>query len=398
VRPSYKTKVSRQNITNMSASIYTADKKFDFHKLILTPPTVMSGGNYFIRYVMDGAPLYIQPPKCKTKGGVAKSGKRHYTDLLFTNENADFIQWMEDLETHTCNAIYENRTKWFETEMDLTDVENYFASPLKIYKSGKFYLARTNISTRLGKISLKIYNEAEEEVEADTVDENTEIVTILEVQGIKCSARSFQIEMEVKQMMTVSPKELLFEKCLLGNKKGKESQDINQTNVLVQDTAVKESEDEEAKENEEEEAKEHEEETEEHEEETEEHEEETEEKLLDQEAAGISQTLDKEDLPTSELLDFKSLEEPPILENFEFDLTLDKVAETDIVQIKERNEVYYEKYREARKKAKIARNLALRAYLEAKQIKQTYMLDDESEDSADDTFWENHENMDYKTI
>ena len=40
-------------------------------------------------------------------------------------------------------------------------------------------------------------------------------------------------------------------------------------------------------------------------------------------------------------------------------------------------------YREARRKAKIARNLALSSYLEAKRIKNTYMLDNmkDSDDS-----------------
>lgn len=353
----------------MTTQIHDPTSKFDFKNLVVTPPTVISGGNYFIRYVMGGAPLYIQPPKCKTRGGIVKSGKRAYTDLLFTNENSEFIQWMENLEMHTCNAIYANREKWFETEMELSDVENYFASPLKIYKSGKFYIARTNISTRLGKISLKIYNEEEQEQEAETIQENTEVVTILEVQGIKCSARSFQIEMEIKQMMTVSPKELLFETCLLGNKKTttvSDSVDRNSNTVANCNGGALAS------------------------------------QVRD---CGVEPNLVDHDEPTSAIkkeddeglaeinsqLDFKSLEAPPILEDFEFDLTLEKVPETETVQIKERTDVYYEKYRDARKKAKIARNLALRAYLEAKQIKKTYMLDDEdSDNSEEDRFFENH--------
>jgi hypothetical protein len=41
-------------------------------------------------------------------------------------------------------------------------------------------------------------------------------------------------------------------------------------------------------------------------------------------------------------------------------------------------------YREARRKAKVARDLALSSYLEAKRIKNTYMLDDiEDSDSSD---------------
>ena len=354
----------------MTTQIHDPASKFDFKNLVLTPPTVINGGNYFIRYVMSGAPLYIQPPKCKTRGGIVKSGKRAYTDLLFTNENAEFIQWMENLEVHTCNAIYANREKWFETEMELSDVENYFASPLKIYKSGKFYIARTNISTRLGKISLKIYNEEEEEQEAETIQENTDVVTILEVQGIKCSARSFQIEMEIKQMMTVSPKELLFETCLLGNKKTATVSDIVNCNS---DTDAKSKV------------------------------EPLSSSVCEDPNCGVEPNLADRAEPTPQAqkdnvlaeihseLDFKSLEAPPILEDFEFDLTLDKVPETETVQIKERTDVYYEKYRDARKKAKIARNLALRAYLEAKQIKKTYMLEDEdSDNSEEDRFFENH--------
>jgi hypothetical protein len=339
----------------MTTQIHDPTSNFNFKNLVLSPPTVITGGNYFIRYAMSGAPLYIQPPKCRTKGGIATSGKRAHTDLLFTNENSEFIQWMENLETHTCNAIYANREKWFETEMELSDVENYFASPMKIYKSGKFYLARANISTRLGKISLKIYNEDEEEQDAETIHENTDVVTILEVQGIKCSARSFQIEMEIKQMMTVSPKELLFETCLLGNKKAMSLSNtdklppISPENVSL--VAECESVEEEATSNE-------------------------------------ASVMDESDEINT--MDFKSLEVVPILEDFEFELTLDKVTETDTVQIKERNDVYYDKYRDARQKAKVARNLALRAYLEARQIKELYMLDAaDSEDSEEERFFEN---------
>ena len=50
--------------------------------------------------------------------------------------------------------------------------------------------------------------------------------------------------------------------------------------------------------------------------------------------------------------------------------------------LKKPNEVYYEIYKAARKKAKHMRRIAVEAYLEAKNIKTKYALDemDESED------------------
>ena len=93
------------------------------------------------------------------------------------------------------------------------DIENYFTAPLKLYKSGKFYISRVNITTNLGKPTLKIYNEEEQLVSIDDVNDKMNIMSILEIKGIKCSATCFQIDIDVKQMMVLKP-ENLFDSCL----------------------------------------------------------------------------------------------------------------------------------------------------------------------------------------
>ena len=47
--------------------------------------------------------------------------------------------------------------------------------------------------------------------------------------------------------------------------------------------------------------------------------------------------------------------------------------------------MYYKMYEEARQKAKVARDLALSAYLEANRIKNKYMLDDVLDSSSDES-------------
>jgi hypothetical protein len=46
----------------------------------------------------------------------------------------------------------------------------------------------------------KIFKESNETVDIENI---TKIITILEIQGVKCSAKSFQIDIEVKQMMVL---------------------------------------------------------------------------------------------------------------------------------------------------------------------------------------------------
>jgi hypothetical protein len=357
--------------------IYDTNDKFDFEKLVLSNPILLNG-NYFIRFSINGrSNLYIQPPKCKTRQGIIKAGKKYYSDLMFTNENDQFIRWMENLETHCQKFIYANREKWFEGTMEMHDIENYFTSPMKIFKSGKFYIVRTNINAQLGKPGLKIYDENEKEVEFETITENTDIVTILEFQGIKCSARSFQIEIELKQVMTLKPKNL-FEKCIIKTNDG--LQHISQVNTQIEDnyevqqeinlaTTCQEEQIDGVSSEETKDIV-------------------TEYNPIEEQVSRILEThdiaavLENEAPPDLEKENVQTifLETPEIQE---VDFNMDELSSTETVQIKKRNEVYYEMYREARRKAKIARDLALSSYLEAKRIKNTYMLDDikDSDDS-----------------
>jgi hypothetical protein len=201
-------------------AIQEPNHNFNFEKLLLSPPLSISSGNHFIKYSFNNSPLYIQTPKCKIKQGIMKIGKKMFCDLVFSIENEGFTHWLENLENYSQTYIFEKREKWFETSLEKHDIENSFASPIKLIKSGKYFTLRSNIPTILGKHSLKIYNESEQLVELEDLKEESSIVSVLEIQGIKCSTRGFQIDVEIKQLLVLNPVDI-FQKCVLlhGNKK-----------------------------------------------------------------------------------------------------------------------------------------------------------------------------------
>jgi hypothetical protein len=398
----------------MGEEIYETTDEFAFHDLKLNAPSSTNGGNYFLKFSMKSNPLYIQTPKCRTKNGFVKSGKKMQCELMFTNEDESFIRWMENLETHCYQLIFEKRKEWFSTDMEMTDIENYFVSPLKIYKSGKFYLLKINVTTTLGKTGVKIYDENEVPIEMENIQENTRVITILEMQSVKCSARSFQIEVELKQMMVLHPTDL-FEKCVIkslsrppknavldreepfpldGGRNNTTLESVKPISLTVEShdsvsvesadsVVVKESPDSVVAE--------------------------SSDSVVVKESPHsvvVKESLDsvvvKESLDSvaaKESLDSvavkessKSTSSPSFettrvratpLEIMEVDLELDEIPETETFQIKKRNDVYYKIYLEAKQKAKLAKDLALSAYLEAKRIKNAYMLEDSEEEEGD---------------
>ena len=401
-------------------SLLEPNEKFDFTKLVLSSPININGGNHFIKYNYDGCPLYIKLPLCSIKQGIVSTSKRIFCDLMFTNENTEFIEYIENLEQYSQKYIFNNRQKWFETELEENDIENSFNSCMKIYKSGKYYCLRVSVPRILGKSNLKIYDENEQLVEIENIKEDDKVICALEVQGIKCSARSFQIEMEVKQMVLIKQKNI-FEKCVLLKKEQrqilqnqesvieKESKDLSTEHIneiIVDDTEEVKPVDMEKHEEEENQTDLDNNADEENQTDLDNNAEEENQTDLDNNAdeenqAGLDNKAEEENQAG---LDNKAEEEnqesEPTEINIEEIISSQEIKEcqepheceipleqfnSDILSLKKKNDVYYDMYRKALSKAKMAKEMALNSFLEAKNIKNTYMLDDIDDSDLDDS-------------
>ena len=192
------------------------NKLFNFDDISLAHPTGIQGGAYFTKILQNNKPLYIEAPKCLTKQGFIKNGKKMYTDLMFNSGDEGFIHWIENLETKCQKLIYDKSEAWFQNKLEINDIETAFTSPLRVYKSGKFYLVRVNVkmnySTNFPHV--KIYNESETPLTIDDVTMDTQIISIIEVQGIKFTSRNFQIDLELKQAMVLNT-DKIFDSCLI---------------------------------------------------------------------------------------------------------------------------------------------------------------------------------------
>jgi len=365
--------------------IIEPNSTFDFTKLSLAQPTGIQGGAYFTKLLHNSKPLYIQTPKSLTKQGFVKNGKKIYCDLMFDNNDEQFITWMENLETKCHNLIFEKSDAWFQNSLDLNDIETAFNSVLKSYKSGKKYLVRTNIKVNSlsGNPIIKIYNENETPLTLEDVNHETNIISILEIQGIKFTSRNFQIEMELKQTMVLNT-DKIFENCLIKKKSNADEQIKTTSHLTDVEKNILEDLDEER------------------------NKEEANEDQITNESENVEPTEDVslkieerndtlEEVQEEKKEETENVEQPKeeILSldqdnsNFEIvPIELDFNDESlETITLKKPNQVYYELYKEAREKAKQAKKEAVLAYLEAKNIKKTYMLEDI--DSSDDSDIEN---------
>jgi hypothetical protein len=357
-------------------NIIEPNKNFDFSQLSLAHPSGIQGGAYFTKLLHNNKPLYIQTSKSLTRQGFVKSGKKYYCDLMFDNNSETLINWFENLEETCQNLIFEKSESWFQSSLDKNDVDTAFNPVIRIYKSGKYYLVRTNIKVGPNNEPyIKIYDENEVTRSINDIKENTNIISILEIQGIKFTSRNFQIEIELRQVMILD-NEPLFDNCLIKTINSKNNFHITHNEKEIHEEKVN--------------------------------------KPLDNNinihSNSDTNTLEINapyiDLPNVDEIvtsEINKVEQPSDITicNFEDVLKDDnneELKEIDILgnlednleyktdetfTLKKPSQVYYDLYKEAREKAKVAKKNAIIAYLEAKNIKKTYMINNLEENESD---------------
>ena len=209
-------------------------QEFDFSKVSLQNPEVIQGGSYFCKLLCDDNDFLLQTPKCYTKNGIITTGKKIYSDLRFSEDNETFFNWLQHLEKHLHKLLYEKKDVWFQNEMTLDDIEYLFSNSYRSYKNG--FLIRTFLKQSRNFRNVDnfiVYDDNENKLGFDDVSKEDNVISILQITGIKFNDNDFKLEFSLKQMM-VFKNAHSFSKCLI--KHNSSEQKLETTNLPVVET------------------------------------------------------------------------------------------------------------------------------------------------------------------
>jgi len=389
----------------MENNIIQMDKELDYNSFSLSNPNGVQGGSYITKITSNGnLGIFFQTPKLNTKQGIVITDKKSYFDIMIESGDTELISWVENLEECLQKKIYEKRNIWFETELDMEDIQNTMTPLLRPFRGGKYHLLRVSIpsmKSMIGQSRCVIYDENENIIEAKNVSDDNKIICILEIQGIKFSSKYFQVDINARQIMTFK-NEPLFNSCMIKRPIDTiklahvEASDESETEAVAVSDAVNSDADVAV------------------------FEDVSKEDIADvavsdvavsdanvsdvavsdvaREEADMAHEDKSENAIKLELNDvyetFSDLDNVKIFPNTleEIDIDLETNKDEEIMELKTK-EFYYDIYRAALEKAKKAKRQALESFLEAKKIKETYMLDEIENDSSDG---EDLENSDYE--
>ena len=215
--------------------INSADENM-LSKLKLHSPIPIQGGSYLAKLTLNDNPILFQMPKCSTKKGIVSSGKRFYCDLLFKYDDSSVIDFIENLETSVRDKVLEKNELWFQDPPSLEDIEYNWNESIKQTKQN-FYLRTYIGNTKNIKSTISVYNSNQEQISMDGITSSSNIITIVEVTGLKFSSNSFHMNYCLRQVMVLEEKPI-FNKCLINftkKQKSLEKDNKNKQNKEIQD-------------------------------------------------------------------------------------------------------------------------------------------------------------------
>jgi arsenate reductase-like glutaredoxin family protein len=328
---------------------YDTTLSFAFERLALANPEPLQSGSYFTKISLENnKPFFVQLPKCNTKQGLVDIKGVKYCDLMYERStNEELVEWLEKLEYACQDKLNEKKDLWFQTELSRDDIESMMSPIMRVYQSGKYILLRISVNPmKLNGLEKSIaYNEQQINVDLDKLIATDSVVPLIVINGIRFSSRSFEIDIKLSQMM-------IFDKptetpCLI------KYANVPATLVSAANVPIAVP--------------------------------------LAVPAAMANVPIAMAKVSTAN----QPIMKPPIMKTpivmtmpIEPNLALEEVVLdyeniSETISLKNPNEVYYEIYRAARIKAKQLRQVAMEAYLAAKEIKTKYMLDDDSDDTDD---------------
>ena len=108
------------------------------------------------------------------------------------------------------------------------DIESVFISPIRSIKSGKQFILRCHIDSpksMINKKKLMIYDEDENLIDSSALNNTKNFIAILHINGLKFSSKNFQVYIDVKEIMVLNEKKEL-KLNIIKEKKTIKKQDI----------------------------------------------------------------------------------------------------------------------------------------------------------------------------
>ena len=147
------------------------------------------GQSYFasMSYGDGLKPLYIQTPKlkCRTNVNDIKDKKAPHLEVEIPSGKYDMYDLFLSLDDKNIKTTYEKSEEWFKKELSLEAIDEMYKRSSRPFKKNVNPTLKFRVPVVKNDIKCGVYNQKRVFVDVDEVKEDSEVILILHVRGLK---------------------------------------------------------------------------------------------------------------------------------------------------------------------------------------------------------------------
>lgn len=231
------------------------------------------GTSYFgsISYGTELKPLYVQTPRLKSLINLCdlQDKKNPHIDVEVPNGNYDIYDFFLNLDDSCIKTTYKKSQEWFGKGLPLESVDDMFKRTTKPFKKNQNPVMRFKLPVVKNKIQCGVYNQQRVFLDMNDIKENSEVILVLHLRGLKVLKQNFYFDCYVSQIKLFQDKDTkysiipdyaviddksdyddIFDQEIIGANKNEEEERIKEEKRVEEEEKIKEEEEERIKEEE----------------------------------------------------------------------------------------------------------------------------------------------------
>ena len=180
-------------------------------------------------------PIIIQTPRLNCYS-LIKTDTRCAIDLEFDKTHKEFFDFINNIDDISISKIQENSKQWFSQEFPLDVVEEFYKTPVKMARNKRPPSLKIRIPFSKGEPSCSVYNTENELIHFSDIKEDSKLIVVLKLYGLKFLKQQVIIEwipLQIKTLQKVNIKKMKY----MINDNLLTEDDMNQDNLLTEENA-----------------------------------------------------------------------------------------------------------------------------------------------------------------
>merc|ERR1711959_880452 len=192
----------------------------DLNNIVYDSPSKQKGGFYtsFIKYQNndDKIPIIVQTPKLRLAGNPTINDSRSYLDIILDKDTPGFYEFISNLDDYNIQTAFKKSEEWFSNQFEIAVIDDFYTSQIRLSKKTRKPVIRFKIPISKGNILTNVFNEKKESIKINSLKENTEVILLIELTGMRFLKQQFLCDWTIHQIKKCESKNTkLIDECLI---------------------------------------------------------------------------------------------------------------------------------------------------------------------------------------